>query len=166
MQDGLNLIELIGGPFLLEASGSGGDFRRAWHSRSNATGIKRPDVGEANRAEYGIGLAIGYRARKPTRSRLIRWEPTDLLELIGSFRLIGQAQTIIDEHLKAAMIDDNLARMRTHRNAIQRHRRLLETQLTEHERQYVCRRLSEEESALESLRVVTFPMVFTESSGR
>lgn len=62
-----------------------------------------------------------------------------------------------------AMIEDNLARMRTHRNAIERHRRLLKTKLTEQDRQYVYRRLSEEESALESLRVTSFPMVFTES---
>lgn len=63
-----------------------------------------------------------------------------------------------------AMVEDNLARMRTHWNAIQRHRRLLKTKLTEQDRQYVRRRLSEEESALESLRAATFPMVFTESS--
>lgn len=62
----------------------------------------------------------------------------------------------------ATMIDDNLARMRTHWSAIQRHRRLLKTKLTEHDRQYVCRRLSEEECALESLRASIFPMVLTE----
>lgn len=61
------------------------------------------------------------------------------------------------------MTEDNLARMRTHRNAIHRHRRLLKTKLTEHDRQYVCRRLSEEECALESLRASIFPMAFTES---
>lgn len=61
------------------------------------------------------------------------------------------------------MIEDNLARMRTHRNAIERHRRLLKTKLTEQDRQYVCRRLSEEESALENLRASIFPMVFGES---
>ncbi|WP_426411883.1 hypothetical protein [Bradyrhizobium ganzhouense] len=58
------------------------------------------------------------------------------------------------------MMDDNLARMRTHLSAIQRHRRLLKTKLTECDRQYVCRRLSEEECALESLRASIFPMVF------
>ncbi|MHB0790248.1 hypothetical protein [Bradyrhizobium sp. 5.13L] len=61
------------------------------------------------------------------------------------------------------MMEDNLARMRTHRNAIQRHRRLLKTKLSEHDRQYIWRRLSEEESALESLLASIFPMVFTES---
>jgi hypothetical protein len=49
------------------------------------------------------------------------------------------------------MIDQQLARVRTHRNNIQRYRNLLHTNLTELERQYVERRLIEEQSNLESL---------------
>ncbi|MBR0884477.1 hypothetical protein ABIF65_009269 [Bradyrhizobium japonicum] len=44
------------------------------------------------------------------------------------------------------MIDDQLAR--AHRNNIQRYRHLLQTSLTEFERQFVERRLNEEQSKL------------------
>lgn len=47
------------------------------------------------------------------------------------------------------MIDDHLAR--AHRKNIQRYRLLLQTNLTESERQFVERRLSEEQSKLEML---------------
>jgi hypothetical protein len=47
------------------------------------------------------------------------------------------------------MIDDQLARV--HRNNIQRYRQLLQTSLTEFERQFVERRLNEEQSKLEIL---------------
>jgi hypothetical protein len=44
------------------------------------------------------------------------------------------------------MIDQQLARLRTHRSNIQRYRNLLKTNLTESERQFVQRRLTEEQS--------------------
>jgi hypothetical protein len=47
------------------------------------------------------------------------------------------------------MIDDDL--VRAHRNNIQRYRLLLQTTLTEFERQYVERRLSEEQWKLDKL---------------
>jgi len=47
------------------------------------------------------------------------------------------------------MIDDELAR--AHGNNIQRYRRLLQTNLTEFERQFIERRLNEEQSKLEIL---------------
>jgi hypothetical protein len=49
------------------------------------------------------------------------------------------------------MIDQQLARVRTHRNNIQRYRNLLQTDLTELERQFVERRLVEEQSNLDLL---------------
>jgi predicted house-cleaning noncanonical NTP pyrophosphatase (MazG superfamily) len=49
------------------------------------------------------------------------------------------------------MLDIASARLRTHRNNIARYRRLLETKLTELEREYIQRRLSEEQSDLEAL---------------
>ena len=49
------------------------------------------------------------------------------------------------------MIEDELALLRTHRSNISRYQRLLRTELTEFERQYVERRLSEERSAMEEL---------------
>jgi predicted house-cleaning noncanonical NTP pyrophosphatase (MazG superfamily) len=49
------------------------------------------------------------------------------------------------------MLDIASARLRTHRNNIARYRRLLETKLTELERDYIQRRLSEEQSDLEAL---------------
>ena len=47
------------------------------------------------------------------------------------------------------MIDDQLAR--AHRNNIQRYRQLLQTSLTEFERQFVEKRLNEEQLKLEIL---------------
>jgi len=47
--------------------------------------------------------------------------------------------------------DQQLARLRAHRSNIQRYRNLLQTSLTELERQSVERRLTEEQSNLESL---------------
>ncbi|MET4037987.1 hypothetical protein ABIB94_009133 [Bradyrhizobium sp. JR7.2] len=60
------------------------------------------------------------------------------------------------------MMDDNLARLRAHHNNISRYRRLLRTKLLPLERQFIERRLSEEEAALQSLSVSTFPIAFNE----
>ena len=49
------------------------------------------------------------------------------------------------------MIDENFARLRTHRGNIRRYRHLLETSLTDFEREFVSKRLAEELSALEML---------------
>jgi len=49
------------------------------------------------------------------------------------------------------MIDRQLARLRAHRSNIQRYRNLLQTSLTELERQFVKKRLTEEQSNLESV---------------
>ena len=58
------------------------------------------------------------------------------------------------------MIDEKLARMRTHRNNIQRYRHLLQTRLTELEREFIQNRLAEEQSNLESLTASILPMTF------
>lgn len=49
-------------------------------------------------------------------------------------------------------LDQGVARLRTHRNNIDRYRRLLKTKLSEVERQYLEARLFEEQSALDTLR--------------
>ena len=54
-------------------------------------------------------------------------------------------------------IDQNLARLRAHRNNVHRHRRLLATQLSNLERAYIERRLSEEQASMEALSQKTFP---------
>ena len=59
------------------------------------------------------------------------------------------------------MIDEKLARLRTHRNNIARYRRLLKTKLTDLERQFIKKRLSEEQSDFERLAAGTFPIAFT-----
>ena len=48
-------------------------------------------------------------------------------------------------------IDYRTARMRTHRRNIQRYGRLLATSLTDLERQYLHRRIAEEQAELERL---------------
>lgn len=59
------------------------------------------------------------------------------------------------------MFDEDLARIRAHRNNIHRYRRLLKTRLSDLERQFVERRLSEEQAAVEALVSETFPVAFT-----
>lgn len=54
------------------------------------------------------------------------------------------------------MLDVNLAR--THRNNIDRYRRLLETKLSDLERQYIERRLTEELLKLDELSASAFPI--------
>jgi hypothetical protein len=54
-------------------------------------------------------------------------------------------------------IDEKLARLRAHRNNIHRYRRLLSTPLTELEREFLSKRLSEERSAIDALSATTFP---------
>ena len=58
------------------------------------------------------------------------------------------------------MIDQQLARLRMHRNNINRYKRLLKTILTDCERRFIERRLSEEQSAIEALAASTFPLTF------
>jgi len=58
------------------------------------------------------------------------------------------------------MIDEKLALLRAHRNNIGRYRRLLKTELTEFERQFIEKRLAEERSAIEQLAASTFPIAF------
>jgi hypothetical protein len=55
------------------------------------------------------------------------------------------------------MIDENWDHLHVRRNNIRRYRRLLQTELTELERRYIERRLSEEKSAMESLTSSTAP---------
>jgi hypothetical protein len=59
---------------------------------------------------------------------------------------------------KRPMLDDRLARLRSHRNNILRYRKLLNTKLLEHERLFILRRLSEEQSAIEELARSNFPL--------
>jgi hypothetical protein len=56
------------------------------------------------------------------------------------------------------MTEENLARLRNHRNNIHRYRRLLRTQLTDLERQYIESRMSEEMEAAKCLSNETFPL--------
>ncbi|WP_223967757.1 hypothetical protein [Bradyrhizobium sp. RD5-C2] len=56
------------------------------------------------------------------------------------------------------MTDEDFALLRSHRNNIHRYRRLLETQLSALERQYLERRLSEEQTAIEMLSRSIFPL--------
>jgi hypothetical protein len=55
------------------------------------------------------------------------------------------------------MIDENFALMRAHSSNIARYRKLLKTSLTDLERQFLERRVAEEQSALEK---IAFPLTF------
>ncbi|WP_234681640.1 DUF4349 domain-containing protein [Bradyrhizobium monzae] len=58
------------------------------------------------------------------------------------------------------MLDQDLARIRAHRNNLSRYRRLLKTKLSDIERRYIERRLAEEQTALEALAADAFPVTF------
>jgi hypothetical protein len=58
------------------------------------------------------------------------------------------------------MMDEKLALLRAHRNNIRRYNRLLKTNLTELERQFIEKRLSEERAAMENVAASTFPISF------
>lgn len=57
------------------------------------------------------------------------------------------------------MVDEELA-LCGHRSNISRYQRLLKTELTEFERRFIERRVSEERSAIEKLAVSVFPLTF------
>ena len=59
------------------------------------------------------------------------------------------------------LIDESMARLRAHRLNIDRYRRLLRTNLTGLERDFIERRLREEQSELDGLAGNTFPTVMT-----
>jgi hypothetical protein len=54
------------------------------------------------------------------------------------------------------VIDEQFARLRAHRNNVLRYRRLLATYLSDVERAYIERRLSEEPASMEALMQETF----------
>lgn len=56
------------------------------------------------------------------------------------------------------MVDEKLARIRARTSNIRRYRRLLKTELTEIERCFILKRLSEEQDALAKLADQTFPL--------
>ena len=55
------------------------------------------------------------------------------------------------------MIEENLARLRAHRNNIGRYKRLLKTQLSDLARAFIAKRLGEEQGVAEALVKTTFP---------
>ena len=64
------------------------------------------------------------------------------------------------------MLDEEFARIRAHRNNIHPYRRLLGTRLSDIERQFIERRLAEEETALKAMAAQTFPVAFTPPKGQ
>jgi hypothetical protein len=56
------------------------------------------------------------------------------------------------------MIDEKWAHLHARRNNVRRYRRLLQTELTELERQFIERRLNEEKSAMD--RLTSLPRQF------
>jgi hypothetical protein len=62
------------------------------------------------------------------------------------------------------MIDLKVASLRAHGNNISRYRRLLRTNLSDLERQFIERRLNEEKVAIEDLASTRFPITLTSSN--
>jgi hypothetical protein len=59
------------------------------------------------------------------------------------------------------MFEENLARIRTHRNNIHRYRRLLRAELSDLERDFIERRMADEQDALDAVVAETFPVTFS-----
>jgi hypothetical protein len=59
------------------------------------------------------------------------------------------------------MFDENLARIRTHRNNIHRYRGLLRTKLSDLERDFIEKRMADEQAALDALVAETLPVTFS-----
>jgi hypothetical protein len=64
------------------------------------------------------------------------------------------------------MLDADLARISAHRNNIHRYRRLLRTTHSDLERQFIERRLAEEQTSLDAIASETVPIAFPLSQGR
>ena len=62
------------------------------------------------------------------------------------------------------MTDEQLVCLRAHSNNIHRYRRLLKGNLTEQERQFVERRLTEEQSAMQRLTANGLPLGYSSKS--
>jgi hypothetical protein len=62
------------------------------------------------------------------------------------------------------MTEEKIARLKTHRNNIERYRQLLTTGLTDSERQSIQARLLEEQSSVELLAMVNFPPLSEDST--
>jgi hypothetical protein len=58
------------------------------------------------------------------------------------------------------MFEENLARIRTHRNNIHRYRNLLRSKLTDLERHFIGTRMADEVASLDALIAATFPVTF------
>jgi fructose-specific component phosphotransferase system IIB-like protein len=75
--------------------------------------------------------------------------------IVGNIgRLPAALPSIYRRHVSRecrSMIKEGFVRLQTHRSNVLRYRQLLETTLTDSERQFIERRLSEEQSAIESL---------------
>ena len=63
------------------------------------------------------------------------------------------------------MLDEQFVRLRTYRNNIARYRGLLKTDLTDLERRYIERRLSEEQSEFELLTTGNIPVTAKVQNG-
>lgn len=68
--------------------------------------------------------------------------------------------------MSTMMVDEKLARIRARTSNIRRYRRLLKTQLTEIERCFILKRLSEEQDAVAKLTGETFPLSIGPSQSR
>jgi hypothetical protein len=58
------------------------------------------------------------------------------------------------------MLDENLARIRTRHNNIHRYRKMLKTKLSDLEREFIEKRMADEQTALDALVAETFPVTF------
>jgi hypothetical protein len=60
------------------------------------------------------------------------------------------------------MVDENFARLQTHRSNIGRYLQLLETNLTDLERDFIAKRIAEEQAALQTLPTAIRPAVLND----
>ena len=124
-----------------------------------------PDPQDATRTVHRLIAVLDrdevvHALDRMNRRRIIGFRRTGLIYLIAPpsplYRLppvpdffagvspLQPKESCNDRQRMTTMIEENIARLRTHRNSIARYLRLLQTKLTDLERQFIERRLSEE----------------------
>ncbi|WP_416203009.1 hypothetical protein [Bradyrhizobium yuanmingense] len=121
---------------------------------------KRQSRPEPGRPDRSIGRSSISRSQQQGQAR----QDLDSARALNIFSprrdllILAQPKDPTRPSGETTMLDENLARIRAHRNNIHRYRRLLKTRLSQLERQFIERRLAEEQSALDGLTAATFPV--------
>jgi hypothetical protein len=118
-------------------------------------------IGKSKKSSRGVGkkifasATIWLSAGAASPEGLDSAARADKISRWGQPRSTKDSTTPVKETMMT--IEENLSRLRAHRDNIHRYRRLLATRLSELERAYILKRLQDEEAASQALIETTFP---------